>query len=359
MLIESRLGKWLVPSGARFLAAGAVVVGAWSSDEPARHAHHKPLRALATPTPAAVAPAPAPAPPVVAVVAPAQATPTPSPTPTATPTPTPTATPTPTPSPAPPAASTLPCAYEIADGCVVTTDRCTILGTMGDDTLVGTATEDLICGLAGNDVIDGGAGDDTILGGAGDDTIRGGPGENCMVGGPGSDTFPDRQPGDTVAQDALPYGTIVITGFCGVQRHSPPRPPATDTTGEQKSSTVTEAAQTGSLVLSIAQALAAGEVDLTIGARASAKDGVATVLVECSAAVSGTLVLQLRQGKKQTRAGSDPFSCEPPSAVAKVKLGQAVSDRLHAAGSLKMTAKAKVGGEVVAAQKLVMTEATG
>jgi hemolysin type calcium-binding protein len=359
MLIESRLGKWLVPSGARFLAAGAVVVGAWSSDEPARHAHHKPLRAVATPTPAAVAPAPAPAPapPVVAVAAPAQATPTPSPTPT--PTPTPSATPTPAPNPAPPAASTLPCAYEIAGGCVVTIDRCTILGTMGDDTLVGTATEDLICGLAGNDVIDGGAGDDTILGGAGDDTIRGGPGENCMVGGPGSDTFPDRQPGDTVAQDALPYGTIVITGFCGVQRHSPPRPPATDTTGEQKSSTVTEAAQTGSLVLSIAQALAAGEVDLTIGARASAKDGVATVLVECSAAVSGTLVLQLRQGKKQTRAGSDPFSCEPPSAVAKVKLGQAVSDRLHAAGSLNMTAKAKVGGKVVAAQKLVMTEAAG
>lgn len=49
--------------------------------------------------------------------------------------------------------------------------RCTIVGTPGNDVLVGTPAQDVICGLAGNDTITGGAGDDVLDGGPGRDTV--------------------------------------------------------------------------------------------------------------------------------------------------------------------------------------------
>jgi hypothetical protein len=356
----------VVPSGARFLAAGAVVVAAWSSGGQARHEHHARLRALATPVPTAVAPAPAPvaAPAPAPAVAPAPAPPA-APAPVATPahaqaTATPTATPTPTvtPSPSP------DCVAEDAYGCQVTTAQCTILGTMGDDTLVGTATQDLICGLAGNDVIEGGDGDDSIYGGDGNDQISGGPGHDCLDGGAGDDTFPDPQ--DDATEEA-PDGAVVILpdGHCTVT--SPevtptptpvPTPALPDTTPEREQS-VTDVAQTGSVILSIAQAVQGSSAKVTVGARASARDGVASVLLECAAPVSGTLVLQVKHGKAKQKAGHGLFACEPPSTVAKVDLVKAVGDRLHDAGTLKMTVKVQVAGKTVATEPVVMTEAAG
>jgi hypothetical protein len=50
-------------------------------------------------------------------------------------------------------------------------DRCTIVGTLGDDVLVGTSSRDVICGLAGNDTVTGGAGDDVLVGGPGRDKV--------------------------------------------------------------------------------------------------------------------------------------------------------------------------------------------
>ena len=371
MLIESNLTKWLVPSGARFLAAGAVAVGVWASDGAPRHAHHKHLRAIATPVPTAVAPAPRPVvvaatatPGPVATRAAAQATPTPTPTPSPTPTPTP------LPSP--------PCAYEDANGCQVTEDECTIRGTLGDDMLLGTAMVDLICGFGGNDTIDGGGGDDTIYGGPGDDTITGGTGSDCMAGGPGSDTFPDAQPGDTVAADTLPGGTVGPDGRCrphvtpgtggsgGGGGGPAPTPTPTVIPGEEgqprnneSSSDLTVTAQTGSVALAIAQALQGSEPDVTIGDTATVKDGVANLFLECGTPVSGTVVLVVKRGKKQQRAGSSPFSCDPPSTVVKVKLKKSARSRLHDAGTLNTTAKVSVNDAQVAAEKVVLTEAAG
>jgi hemolysin type calcium-binding protein len=347
----------VVPSGARFLATGAVVVAAWSSSGAAPQEHHARLRAIVTPAPTAVAPAPtaAPAPAPAPAVAPAPvATPARA---QATPTPSPTATPAPTVAPPPPP----DCVVGDAYGCQVTTEQCTVLGTMGDDTLVGKATEDLICGLAGNDVIEGGEGDDSIYGGDGNDRISGGPGHDCLDGGAGDDTFPDPQDD---AAEVSPDGVVVIlpNGHCTATPSPTPTPtptPPDNTTPHEQTGGVTDVAQTGSVILSIAQAVQRSSANVTVGRRASARDGVASVLLECATPVSGTLALEVKRGNAQQRVGHAPFSCEPPSRVAKVKLVKPVRDRLHKAGTLKMTVKVTAGGKPVATAQVVMTEATG
>lgn len=74
--------------------------------------------------------------------------------------------------------------------------RCTIVGTAGDDYLVGTPGDDRICGFGGNDVIRaqrgadvvfGGDGDDRVLGNIGADQLYGGLGDDLVVGGAGPD----------------------------------------------------------------------------------------------------------------------------------------------------------------------------
>jgi len=66
-------------------------------------------------------------------------------------------------------------------------DRCTIVGTSGDDALQGTSSRDVICGLAGDDRIRGLGGDDVVLGGPGNDTIDGGTGRDSLDGSTGDD----------------------------------------------------------------------------------------------------------------------------------------------------------------------------
>ncbi len=82
--------------------------------------------------------------------------------------------------------------YAVAQG----GQRCTIVGTPGDDVLDGTPGDDVICGLSGNDVIrglegndvlDGGSGADLLVGGEGDDRLYGGTGANRLFGGTGRD----------------------------------------------------------------------------------------------------------------------------------------------------------------------------
>jgi Tol biopolymer transport system component len=65
--------------------------------------------------------------------------------------------------------------------------RCTIRGTIDNDSLTGTNGNDVICAMGGNDSIKGLGGADTLLGGIGNDTIDGGSGNDVIVGGPGSD----------------------------------------------------------------------------------------------------------------------------------------------------------------------------
>lgn len=111
-----------------------------------------------------------------------------------------------------------------------TGQRCTIVGTAGNDRLTGTARNDVICGLGGNDVItglggndviDGGAGNDTVSGGAGDDRIVGGSGNDTLAGGIGDDTIvagdgDDKVTGDSGADDVVGgNGSDTLTGGTG------------------------------------------------------------------------------------------------------------------------------------------------
>lgn len=82
--------------------------------------------------------------------------------------------------------------YAVAQG----GQRCTTVGTSGDDVINGTAGPDVICGLTGNDVIrgldgddviDGGSGADLVVGGEGNDRIYGATGANRLFGGTGRD----------------------------------------------------------------------------------------------------------------------------------------------------------------------------
>lgn len=75
--------------------------------------------------------------------------------------------------------------------------KCTVIGSNGDDVLVGTSSKDVICGMGGddsitagggNDIIDGGSGDDEVFGNSGHDTIRTGTGDDYIDGGSGNDT---------------------------------------------------------------------------------------------------------------------------------------------------------------------------
>lgn len=79
---------------------------------------------------------------------------------------------------------------------VISSERCTVLGTAKDDVLVGTDGPDVICGLGGNDVLRakgagdrllGGGGSDSLYGAAGRDRPRGGPGADRLDGGKGND----------------------------------------------------------------------------------------------------------------------------------------------------------------------------
>lgn len=59
-------------------------------------------------------------------------------------------------------------------------NRCTIVGTVRNDSLGGTPANDTICGLAGAD---------RLVGGQGQDVLEGGPGTDSVLGGPGSDSI--------------------------------------------------------------------------------------------------------------------------------------------------------------------------
>lgn len=92
-----------------------------------------------------------------------------------------------------------------------TGERCTVLGSAGDDVLRGTDRRDVICGRGGddtirarggNDLVDGGAGSDTVLAGDGADTVRGGRGGDEVAGGAGADAITGGAGGDTVVGDA-------------------------------------------------------------------------------------------------------------------------------------------------------------
>lgn len=80
-----------------------------------------------------------------------------------------------------------------------TGQRCTLVGTAGNDRLTGTARGDVICGLGGNDVISGGGGDDVLDGGTGNDVLAGGAGADVVVGGTGNDRMTGGIGDDTIS----------------------------------------------------------------------------------------------------------------------------------------------------------------
>ncbi len=61
-------------------------------------------------------------------------------------------------------------------------DKCTIVGTKGDDVLRGTPGDDVICGRGGDDVITALGGDDVIYAGSGKDDVDGGTGRDTIYG---------------------------------------------------------------------------------------------------------------------------------------------------------------------------------
>jgi Ca2+-binding RTX toxin-like protein len=88
--------------------------------------------------------------------------------------------------------------------------KCTIVGTPGNDVLRGTSHHDVICGLGGNDILMGGGGNDTLIGGPGNDTLIGGGGDDTLRGGPGVDTASYRD-----------HNTAVVASLgSGVERDS-------------------------------------------------------------------------------------------------------------------------------------------
>jgi hypothetical protein len=345
-IFRARTG--VVPSGARFLATGAVVVAAWSSGGEARHDHHARLRAIATPAPTAVAPAPPAALAPVAAPAHAQATPTPTPAPTVTPTPTPT----PTPSPEPPSHGDVEtpapsCVFPTLGPCQVTTNDCSILGTEDDDTLIGGATADLICGLGGNDTIDGGDGDDTLIGGDGDDVITGGPGDDCMLGGGGNDSFPDEEGPEIVSQDdPAPNFTVGRDGRCDVGQPFGSEGPGLQGGGGDVSvdSTVRSGTFAEDLANLVRSAQGSGAFPLEIARTARAQDGVARLVLQCDEPEKGKLVARIRGAAQPNLAGKAPFTCEPTIDSAELKLTKRARDRLAAAHKLELAVAITVQG---------------
>jgi hypothetical protein len=67
-------------------------------------------------------------------------------------------------------------------------EKCTIVGTNGNDRLKGTSRNDVICGRGGNDVISGVGGDDVLEGGPGNDRLQGNAGDDYLDGGVGKDS---------------------------------------------------------------------------------------------------------------------------------------------------------------------------
>lgn len=94
-------------------------------------------------------------------------------------------------------------------------DRCTIVGTPGNDILRGTAGRDVLCGTGGNDIINGLGGNDVLRGGAGNDVIRGGAGSDVIEGGAGNDRLHGERGNDQIFGNA---GNDVLDGGPGTDR---------------------------------------------------------------------------------------------------------------------------------------------
>ena len=291
------------------------------------------------PNPALVAAEPAKATAAAPVVAVAQ---TPEPTP-APPEPTPAP---PEPTPAPPPADDF-CVFDNGEFCQVSSSQCTILGTADPDVLIGGATQDLICGLGGDDVIDGGEGDDLLIGGDGDDRLTSGPGYDCSIGLDGEDEFPDENiEEDWVIQDgregADPDSEVtyqVVDGRCTATRRE-----HSETAGGGGS--VEAVAETGSVVLAVAQILAteSAPFPVSLPRAAQVRDGVARLLTRCDSGVSGTLTLITRPPGERRRAGRAEFECEPASELVEVTLNRATRNRLADRGQLEVDVRIAVDG---------------
>ncbi|WP_343993664.1 Ig-like domain-containing protein [Nocardioides dubius] len=126
-----------------------------------------------------------------------------------------------------------PAAADPGAGAPENTNRCTIVGTDGDDVLRGTRGDDVICGLGGNDrihglggddVLHGGPGNDVLIGGPGNDHLRGGQGRDHLDGGTGNDLVRGGRGADTViggkgSDDVRGgIGTDVVAGGTGADR---------------------------------------------------------------------------------------------------------------------------------------------
>jgi hypothetical protein len=295
----------------------------------------------ATPTKAAAAAPVAATPTKAAAAAPVVAaaqTPEPTPAP-------------PEPAPAPPDVAPPPaddfCVFDNGEFCQVSSSQCTLLGTADPDVLIGGATQDLICGLGGDDVIDGGDGDDLLIGGDGNDRLTSGPGYDCSIGLDGEDEFPDENvEEDWVIQDgregADPNSDVtyhVIAGRCTVTRRE-----HSETAGGGGS--VEAVAETGSVVLAVAQILAteSAPFPVSLPRAAQVRDGVARLLTRCDSGVSGTLTLITRPPGERRRAGRAEFECEPASELVEVTLNRAARNRLEDRGELEVDVRIAVDG---------------
>ncbi|HEX5780591.1 MAG TPA: hypothetical protein VFX80_01655 [Solirubrobacteraceae bacterium] len=259
--------------------------------------------------------------------------------------------PTPQPTPAPPEAAPPPaddfCVFDNGEFCQVSSSQCTILGTADPDVLVGGATQDLICGLGGDDVIDGGDGDDLLIGGDGDDRLTSGPGYDCSIGLEGEDEFPDENiEEDWVIEDgregADPDSEVtyqVVDGRCTATRRE-----HSETAGGGGS--VEAVAETGSVVLAVAQILAteSAPFPVSLPRAAQVRGGVARLLTRCDSGVSGTLTLITRPPGERRRAGRAEFECEPASELVEVTLNRAARNRLADRGELEVDVRIAVDG---------------
>lgn len=94
-------------------------------------------------------------------------------------------------------------------------ERCTWVGTAGNDVMKGAAGKDVICGLGGNDTIYGYGGDDVLDGFAGNDTIYAGGGNDKVYGRAGADRL-FGQAGNDFLVGGL--GKDILGGGLGIDR---------------------------------------------------------------------------------------------------------------------------------------------
>ena len=112
-----------------------------------------------------------------------------------------------------------------------TGQRCTIVGTSGDDHLVGTRHHDVICGLGGNDVLEGRGDRDVLDGGRGNDILIGGPGKDRLIGGAGDDRCPAAK--NEHVRSCEPHA--LAHPFSPAPTHVPTPMPPTDPSGDPTS----------------------------------------------------------------------------------------------------------------------------